>query len=84
MMRIKMGISWTNRARDPCRQKATNEIHYITVVLEKREKKKQYFLDLLTRGHCLRLSVAPFFLACYDVQSAFFHFCKHAHYLKKK
>lgn len=41
MMRIKMGISWTNRARDPCREKATNGIHYVTVVLEKREKKKK-------------------------------------------
>lgn len=74
-MRIRMGISWKNRAKPPC--------------LEQKKKDEITSVDVKTaETHCrsfhVRLFVVLFFLAYCDVQSAFFHFYKHVHYLKKQ
>lgn len=81
MMRIKIGINWTNRARPPCSEgktqtKMLSPLQYIGCY----KKKKQTVLQFTVTCN-LHLSVVLVFLAYYDVQSAFFRFCKHVHYL---
>lgn len=78
-----MGINWTNRARPPCPEREKKHLITVSLLIMQYTSWYKMKVQLKCYRQDLHLSVVLVFLAYYDVQSAFFHFCKRVRYLKR-